>query len=499
MSLINDVLRDLERRQRGQSDALAGLRPVQHRSGGARRTLWALLILLLLAAVTGGGWWLWTTAPGAGQQSAAAPEGTATPVVPSAITPAAADGASAIEESRSDPGASRPRAPRQAPAPAPAPRLHTLNARREGEWLRLGLHTDRLLPHRISRGERSLELLLPGAELAAALPDIAALDGRLQTVDLRQGEQGVQLAMSFNEPVRVQAGWERGQDGARLALDIHLPTPAPTPSPRGEPKDAPVATATVLPRHGAPTQGTSTEPTAAARPQASTQQAPHAARATPSGGAAAGGDAAASQARFSKQAAAPTPERRARALLREGDKLLGARRPGAAAGAYREALDWRPGLEAARRGLVDALLRAGREAQAMDELRAALARPALSAAAEADFAARLARLLAARGDTERAVAVLQEHAPARLGDGEYHALLAALLQRGGNYAESARWYQRVLEVDPQRAVWWMGLGLALEGAASYTSAAQAYGAALQADGLGAEAEQFVRERLRALQ
>ena len=86
-----------------------------------------------------------------------------------------------------------------------------------------------------------------------------------------------------------------------------------------------------------------------------------------------------------------------------------------------------------------------------------------------------------------------------MNDPEYHALLAALYQRQGNHARALKHYQLVLRWESDKAVWWMGLGISLEGESKLKQALAAYRAASVLGGLGDDSQHYIGERIVALQ
>ena len=83
-------------------------------------------------------------------------------------------------------------------------------------------------------------------------------------------------------------------------------------------------------------------------------------------------------------------------------------------------------------------------------------------------------------------------------DPEYHALRAAIYQELGEYSQAAEVYARLLDQRPRESLWWMGLAIALEQQGLIGGARDAYRAALDVSGLRPDLERFVRERLQHL-
>jgi len=88
--------------------------------------------------------------------------------------------------------------------------------------------------------------------------------------------------------------------------------------------------------------------------------------------------------------------------------------------------------------------------------------------------------------------------PAVAADPDYHALRAAIYQELGEYAQAAELYARLLEQRPRESLWWLGLAIALEQQGLATGARDAYRTALDVSGLRPDLERFVQERLQQL-
>ncbi len=159
----------------------------------------------------------------------------------------------------------------------------------------------------------------------------------------------------------------------------------------------------------------------------------------------------------------------------------------------RKALSLDPGLNDARVQLAALLLRERRMAEAEALLLEGLARrPDRLALAEL-----YARLLAERGDNGRALEVLDTAGAAHSDIAEVRALRAGILMKLGDARNAARDYRKALAARPQHAVWWMGLGVALEQAREPAPALAAYRRARSLP-LAAELDAFVAKRIAAL-
>lgn len=113
------------------------------------------------------------------------------------------------------------------------------------------------------------------------------------------------------------------------------------------------------------------------------------------------------------------------------------------------------------------------------------------------------RLLLARsqlqaGDTRGAVATLEQQAPTLEQEPTYFALLAASYQQTGQWQQSAALYQRLTALRPGQSTWQLGQAIALEQLEQPAEAARHYRQALQGSGLDDSARRFASERATAL-
>ncbi len=190
-----------------------------------------------------------------------------------------------------------------------------------------------------------------------------------------------------------------------------------------------------------------------------------------------------------------SPEQQAELSYQDALRMLQSGRPAAAEPRLRAALDSYPAQRAARTTLAGLLINSGRLPEATKLLAAGLA----LAPTYAPFAKLYARLRIDQGELNDARAVLERAAPTAQDDPEYHALLAALYQRLGMYEQAARTYRGALQAQPRNGVWWLGLGLALEGTGDRANALQSYRRAQQSGTLDSEVLRYVDGKITALQ
>lgn len=144
----------------------------------------------------------------------------------------------------------------------------------------------------------------------------------------------------------------------------------------------------------------------------------------------------------------------------------------------------------AARWLAHAYLAAGQIEPLLDWLPAQLQKRPL----DAELRMLLARGQLQSGDKQTALATLAQNAPSLASDPGYHALLAALQQQVGDWTGSAAVYRQLVAFQPQQAAWQLGLAIALEQIDQPTRAARHYRLAAQGPGLDDNSRRFAAER-----
>lgn len=110
-----------------------------------------------------------------------------------------------------------------------------------------------------------------------------------------------------------------------------------------------------------------------------------------------------------------------------------------------------------------------------------------------------ARLLVSAGEVEPALEVLLKASPAVTADPDYHAFVAAVLQRLELHREAIRLYQAVLALDPSQAAWWVGLAVSLEAEHKGDGALTAYRRAQVAQVMEPNLRRYIDSRISVLQ
>ncbi len=192
----------------------------------------------------------------------------------------------------------------------------------------------------------------------------------------------------------------------------------------------------------------------------------------------------------------PSAKDLAEQAYRQGQLALAAGQQQDGAAALLNALELYPAHLAARQALVSEYLREQRQVEAGQLLAEGLRIDPT----HLTMRLRYAELLMSRGDLEKARDLLLE-GPSRspLEAPQLHALLGAIYQRLGQYQAAAQEYQTLLTTQPDNGLWLMGLGIAREHAGFQDEAVAAYRAALAGRGLSPALNNYVRQRLTLLQ
>ncbi len=185
------------------------------------------------------------------------------------------------------------------------------------------------------------------------------------------------------------------------------------------------------------------------------------------------------------------PSQETATLFNQAQQSLAERQPRAARRLLTAVLAAEPAHKRARLQLSALLVARGDSAAAEAVLAAGLN----LTPGDADLARRYARLLAQRNALQAALEAL---APVNSShDARTLALRAELFNRLARYGEAAKTYQAALKLDPAQALWWTGLGVALEHGGSLGAALAAYREAARY-ALPASVDAYVQQRIRAL-
>ena len=97
-----------------------------------------------------------------------------------------------------------------------------------------------------------------------------------------------------------------------------------------------------------------------------------------------------------------------------------------------------------------------------------------------------------------ALAMLEQLDASQINDQTYLSLLAAVYQQQQHYQKSADLYQRLTQLQPDKAEHWLGLGIASENLHHSQSAISAYRQALAKNSLNRQVVDYINQRLGTL-
>lgn len=109
-----------------------------------------------------------------------------------------------------------------------------------------------------------------------------------------------------------------------------------------------------------------------------------------------------------------------------------------------------------------------------------------------------ARLLAAKGEAQMAIDTLNTISPTLEQSTDYYAVLAGLQQRVGNSDVAEQIYRELIGFDPENGLWWMGYGIALESNGKRNNAIEAYKRAGATGNLNSKLLMYSNSRIEAL-
>lgn len=189
-----------------------------------------------------------------------------------------------------------------------------------------------------------------------------------------------------------------------------------------------------------------------------------------------------------------SPAQRADAEFRKAVALMQQGRIADALAGYEAALRLDAGHDAARQAMVALLLENKRGEDAERVLQERLkGKPD-----HTGFAMLLARLQVDRGAAGEATATLERSLPYASQQADYHAFLAALLQRLNRNEEAITHYQIVTQLVPGNGVWLMGYGISLQAMKRNADAKEAFKKALDTQTLSPDLQAFVQQKLKEL-
>lgn len=498
MSLINQMLQDLERRRSQPSDAQRDvLRDLVWPGTAAvaahdytRYAVWGMSLLVVTVIVVLLGNHFMSARPplenvvAVGVESLPVPPPTVSPPAtappaPAVAQPPAAENAAPLPSAATPPSVpaavpvvevATPASAQGTPAQTPQQAAATASAPTQIERLRSQVMSDRTrlvfdagaaLAYRVVEAtSQRLVIEIDNARLLRT-PSANELSGNvIKDVSTEVSATGVRVAFELNGAVQSNTFTLPPQQnyGHRLVIDL-IPLNAPLNAMAQErPPEAPPAQPVVTP----------------------------VAKTPPAAGMMDG--------MMNKKPRGASPRELAEQAYQEGTEALRTGQMNEAETSLRKALGYDARYLEARAALADLLVNAGRVADAAEVLAAGVALDPHNA----ELVQQYARVLVEQGNTGEALAALEKEQAGAQQNAEYQAFLAALYQRAARHDEAITAYQRALAQQPQQGIWWMGLGISLEAADQPGDARQAYARALQSRALNSASEAYVQGRANAL-
>jgi MSHA biogenesis protein MshN len=456
MSLINQMLKDLEARQQGGPSGQSV--PVLRAKASSWRSM-PLLIGGVSAVLLLAGLLFWSLAPE--KTGVASPDSKQSAAASSDKKPAVAQVPSALQDGTG-------------PPLSDTVSLNAIRLREIGSFIHFEADFDRPPVHHftLAKDRRSLHIDLVAVRQSTELPPVM---GRrwLAGLQTRQEETGLAVSLTLIPSVTIRdfsATMQVAGTGYRLLLDLYPETPAEALT---QQEDQPAAVQ----------ETTKATVNQAIEGHNTSERIPQEMASTPPAGT------------VIQRAAEPSAKDLAEQAYRQGQLALVAGRSQEGAAALLQALELHPLHLTARQALVSELLRQQRQAEAGQILAEGLRLEPT----QLSMRLRYAELLMAQGELENARDLLLQGPPQTpLAAPQLHALLGAIYQRLGQYRAAAQEYKGLLTTQPDNGLWQMGLGIAHEHAGAANEAVVAYRAALAGRDLSPVLNNYVRQRLTAL-
>jgi len=198
--------------------------------------------------------------------------------------------------------------------------------------------------------------------------------------------------------------------------------------------------------------------------------------------------------RVVKQNRALTKKQQAGVLYQKAYKNLQTGQINLAEEQLRNSININPGYSRSRELLAGSYIRSGRYVEAGKLLKQGL----IVEPKNYHFAKLYARVLMQQNKQQAALDMLVRHRPALQQDLEYFALIAALYQQTRQHLKAANMYKDLLQLKPDRGIWWIGLGVALEKNGNAPQAHQAYSKAKESGSLNASMLLYTDNKLAAI-
>lgn len=147
----------------------------------------------------------------------------------------------------------------------------------------------------------------------------------------------------------------------------------------------------------------------------------------------------------------------------------------AAIAKLQKVLNVSPKYTQAREALVSLLIKYNKPEQALKVVSDGLAKDPENLV----FIKLQAQILVNQGRLEQALKTLSKHHPAINLEPDYYGFTASLYQKTKQYIMAAKIYDQLTKLQPNKAMWWIGLGISLEAVGENNASVEAYKNALR--------------------
>lgn len=195
-----------------------------------------------------------------------------------------------------------------------------------------------------------------------------------------------------------------------------------------------------------------------------------------------------------KAASALSPDEKDTLAVQDALRLLANNQTQEAFSRLEQQLQENPGAHQTRETYAKLLLNQGDNLLAQDLIETGLQ----LAPNHSGFKKVKARLMIASGDIEDAVALLESRAPSVASDLEYHEILASLQLASKDYRGAALSYTGLVQQDQTQGKWWYGFAAAQDAMGNESAARQAYSRAIEQPNLSTSLRRRSQDRLSRL-
>jgi tetratricopeptide (TPR) repeat protein len=194
---------------------------------------------------------------------------------------------------------------------------------------------------------------------------------------------------------------------------------------------------------------------------------------------------------FQKTEVPPTISEKANLFYQKGLSFIARDEINSSISWLKKSLEVMPEFLPARETLATVLIKQDRHQEAIHYLREGLAKTPDSI----ELIKLYARILVQQHQFKRALTLLQRESPSLEDNAEYYSIMAFAEQGLGNADVAARLYERLLKFNPNHGNWWLGLALALETNGQPNSALHAYQRAAASGDLSPSVEAYIESKI----